>query len=722
MSLDFFDEFPSTDQDLEGLTYDGYLQSKESHKQKVKRQKQSIILNAVPIVPPVPQEILDKRAAYNNDYVLAHTKVFPNSTGLCPLSDEQILSTRFSENFVKKRSKVIKVEPRGFGKTSRSVNEGIIGVLEGDIQYLLIMGSTIEKAYEIVDTVLTELIENEAIAELYPVLVECLKHWEQNPRRSETQTYNKKRTHISIKKGKIVLPIIEGESWSGCILQIRPKKNVRGIYHVHKVGPDAGKRIRPTHVIFDDIQTDEEAENPLTAQKIVRLLKKGVLRSGVHQVNLGVMMAATPIAPDDVTHHFLYREPWERIKYSMLKNRAENEAIWLEDYAQIRQNFNAEVPGDQIRAHHDSMLFYTQNLEEMNRGATATWEYAYNMHSVPQTEISAIQHAYNILIDEGEEVFECECQCNVQLFNLDPTITFCNQEEIERSIHRRNRKELEVREHIIVTHIDVNQPYLTFTTVASPQVFNGSCIDYGSYPAYNGIFSKKTVGTTLATTYGKHLSPEDVTYLAVKDFLNYMYDVEYLRQDGVVLRNKLILVDTRWHTKKILSAIRDSKARAIAMPAIGHRIKPGQKTFEEKSYSGGAIKFFSGICMPTSDQTMMEINYDNDIFKTQVHLGFKKEVGVSGSLSLFQDKTTTNPHNLLARHCRSERPKLEEDPKTERSKIQWHEVAGQENEYFDNLTGSLAGLAYLNVKFETNTSIIECPVDIQKFMEDQYTN
>ena len=493
-----WDEYESTPEEIQGLTYDGYVQTTEDHKSKLKRQRRNNILNTVRTVPPLPQELLDLRDKYANDYVLAHKEMFKNSTGICDLSEKQIESVRFSERWVKHGGRALKVEPRGYGKTSRGCNEGINGVLNGDIDYLLVLGSTSEKALEILESILIEIRENEVIYKLFPRVVECFRHYEENPRRGDFQIYDGNRTYISVMKGLIKFPIIEGEPSSGAIINVRPKKNVRGIYFTESRGPNAGRRRRPSHILGDDLQTDEEAESPAATEKQIRLLKKGVFRSGAHQKKTGIMLTATPIAPHDLVHHLIYKENWPRIVYPMLISRATHEDMWLVNYANILNSYDAEVPGDETRAELEALEYFKQNKEKMLEGAEASWEHAYNMWDEPQTEIHAVQHAYNILIREGEEVFECECQCNVRRYELDPSITLCSKAEIVQSVNKLPRFQLEPDVNYISTHIDINLPFFTHTTVASPQKFRGQVVDYATFPDQGIMFKKASSVITIA--------------------------------------------------------------------------------------------------------------------------------------------------------------------------------------------------------------------------------
>src|SRR5690606_27479233 len=61
---------------------------------------------------------------------------------------------------------------------------------------------------------------------------------------------------------------------------------------------------------------------------------------------------------------------------------------------------------DKAKAIHRATQLYRERREEADAGAVASWEHCFD----EVTEISAVQHAYNILIDTTEDAFMAECQ------------------------------------------------------------------------------------------------------------------------------------------------------------------------------------------------------------------------------------------------------------------------------------------------------------------------
>jgi len=717
--------------------YNEYVEHKESFKTRKSRKRRADILNNIPKIPDVPEEILALRKRYDNDpklydldehgfpdparpnhYALAHQEIFTTSTGIKPFCDEQINSVRHSQIIIQRGGRIVKAEPRGFGKTSRSCNEGLLGVLQGYIPYLLIIGSTTEKAEEIVNSIVTEIMENEEISRMYPRVVACFQHIQANTNKAGRQTYDGELTHIYYNQGLIKFPILPGEPSSGAVINVRPKKNVRGIYFTDKAGPYAGKRRRPTHTIFDDVQTDEEAEQPKVAEKIVRVLKKSVLRASGHNKRMAAIMSCTPIAPGDVSHHFLLNEPgWNRVVYQMLKSRSNNEDMWLGEYAKILTDFNKEVPGSQEKAALRALEYYKANRDKMDEGAEASWEWCYEYDDEPQLEISAIQHAYNIMIIEGMDVFESECQCNVIHTQTAENITIASIQRIAKNQSVRERGYCQQGSRHIVTHIDVGFDYLTYVTMSSPPQFMGEIIDYGTYPSYPGRFGKRKMGKTLAKIYPTIPLPEDRVYQAVKDLINIIGQKVYRREDGIEMYNNAILTDSSFLSDNIYKAIRESNFRSISYPCEGESYKAKDKGIADKKYSDACTKYYHTVLVPNTDRVLRKLNNDVNFMKTEVHKAFCRNVGTSGSISLFKEEYP-NQHLLLGEHCNAELPTVDIDERNDKEVIIWNQISGRDNELFDNIVGCLGGMSMLGVDFLSQAVNVSGGIDLNEWMKE----
>lgn len=724
-SNSFWDEFIPDDDEAPQfidsvLEYEALVAQEKERKRKERMADPD---NEVGIIPDPTPEILEERLVYINDYGLAHRNLFPMSTGLKPLGPSQNDAVRHSQFFIQNGSHILKCEPRGFGKTSRSTNEGLLGVLQGFIKYLVLVASNTEKAEEIITSIMTEIFTNEHLFRLYPRTIACFRKTEKEPRKSLSQTYAGNPTYLYYNNGFIVFPYIDGEPSSGAIIDIRARKNVRGIYHTIEAGEFAGTRQRPTHFILDDIQTDEEAENPRTATKIIRLVKRSIMMAGGHNAGISVMMNGTPIAPGDVTHHFLLNEPWQHVVYKMLLSRSTNEDLWFGPYQEILLDFDKQVPGSKLEAAKNALAYYIEHRERMDAGAEPAWEWCYKWMDKEQTEISAIQHAYNIMILEGMDVFEAECQCNVSRAEIDESITYCDAEDIMNSQNSRARGVPQLKDRHVVSHIDVNKEFLTYVTASSPDVLQPSIIDYNTWPEYPVMPEKGKTSYGLLEYYRKQtgqpdLLLEDAIYMGVRDLITRLSNTRYRREDGVEFPNHKILVDSRYKQESVFRAIRDTKHPNV-FPAQGDSYRAKDKPLAQKKFSDAGQKYHRCVQLPAGDNMLLRLSMDVNYFKTHVHILFSRESGTVGSATLFKEEHYRQ-HYPFGLHCNAELPFIDVDPKSGFQVTIWEMRPGAStNEFFDNFVGCLAGFAMCRVDFTFKVTKDTKTIDIKKYLLEQ---
>lgn len=459
--LEFFDE-----DEARQMAHDKYMEIKRNERRRKRSAKQTDIINEVGVVPDPTPERLEKIEYYKNDYVQMHQDVFRRSTGIKPFGTVQIESINRSKEIIDHGGRIVIAEPRGFAKTSRTSNHALMAILQGKIRYALILASSVTKATEILESIKTELMDNQALEELYPAPLACFQHLDEKPIKARNQTYGGDPTYIGWGRDRIRFPVIPGEPSSGSVIQVRSKDNVRGLFTKIRYGPQSGTILRPDFFFLDDIQTDEEARNVNSVQKIVTDIKKSVLFAGSHSKRISGIMCCTPICPGDVSSHFILHEhSWEVVCYKMVQKMPDNMEIWMKDYANILMAYDRHEAGSRRRAELRARDFVVEHFEEMHKGAEVSWEWAYGWNEDPQTEVSALHHAMNFLILEGQEAFESECQCNVVVQNDSIATIKVTQKELEDKEHPvLHQYELPLDTQYIVTHIDVNDDILTSLT------------------------------------------------------------------------------------------------------------------------------------------------------------------------------------------------------------------------------------------------------------------
>lgn len=712
---DFYDEFfdDTPPDEIE------YRVIQEGIKRNKHRKRQADIRNEVGLAPPPSPEVIEKRQHYANNYVDMHQEVFTNSTGLKPFGDLQKKSILQTQHILTHGGRAVIAEPRGFGKTSRTSNNALGAILQGKIKYALILASSVNKATEILESIKTELIDNQKLQELYPAICSCFEMVDERGMKVKNQTYGGEPTYIGYSADRIRFPHIPGEPSSGSIIQVRSKDNVRGLFTKIRYGPDSGKILRPDFVFLDDIQTDEEAESAVSAQKIIRTIKKSVLFAGSHHKKISAVMCCTPIVPGDVSTHFILNEPsWEVTLYKMVEEMPENIEMWLTQYADIYMSFDKFKPGDRLRAKIEAKKFVEENYEQLHKGARVAWEWAYGWAEDPITEVSALQHAMNFLIEEGAEAFETECQCNVTAKEEDGSEIKATLPEITSKLSRLPKRHCTAETQFVTTHIDINKRILTYATVSSPEVFRPTIIDYGTWPKQPGEnWEKANVIQSLPRAYPDLQEETEWIYQGLYDLLTYLHKSIYFREDGAEMTNKLISIDQRYLGDTVQRVVREHEARPICCTYSGVGIKAKMKPFMNRHYGPDCQVHFHCATIPTFDKTLPLLQSDVNFFKTAVHRGIKAKDGSLSSLNLYKPTGTDN-HLLLAKHFLSETPTEDTAIDEGRTIVIWSEARG-DNEWFDNTVGCFANLMKLGCKMSEKKARSRSTYSIQDYIDKQ---
>lgn len=680
------------DADDEGVEFDA-AKYRTARKDFKRQQALRDTFNEIGVAPPLEPQDLERRILYETDYVAAHQDLFKRSTGIKPFGRTQIDSINRTLHVLTHGGRSIIAEPRGFGKTSRTANNALLAVLQGKIRYGLILASSVQKAEDILESIKTELIDNDELYKLYPLVCECFRHVGESFNRALRQTYLGNKTHIGFTKYLIRMPVLPGEPSSGSIIQVRSKDNVRGLAVKVRYGEESGRVLRPDFAFLDDIQTDEEAESPTSVYKIVQTIKKSVLFAGTHAKRISAVMCCTPICPGDVSSHFILNEPaWDCIVSPMIRKMPDNMDLWLNDYARILLDFDRYSTGSRLEAKLRARTFVEENYEALHAGAEIAWDWAYAWAEEPQTEVSALQHAMNFKIEEGEDAFESECQCNVAPRLEEAAGIKATVDEIMSKVHSFTKRKCPVETKYICTHIDVNKNVLTYTTVGSPKDFRPMVLDKGEWPEQKGAtWRKQDIVYTLRKQYPDIPENHERIYWGLRQLINHIGNLTYIREDNLVMHNNLIMVDMGYSIDEVQRAIRDSDYRNITMCYRGQGIRAKDKPFMDRHYEKHAEKHFHCATVPTTDRTLTVLYSDVNYFKTMFHKGIKSRPDIGASISLFTPERQSE-HLLLAKHCVVETPQEDYFEKEDRRVIFWENPREEDNEYFDNIVGCLAGL------------------------------
>lgn len=630
-------------------------------------------------IGPIPESTERARAIRKLcswDLLLALQWYFPDSTGLSPMSVPHMQALDRMERALHKGGRDVNAVFRGFAKTTMSENAAIIAACEGWRRYLVILCANQTMADECVQSLKTEFAENDRLMEGYPEVCYPVMRLEGKYQKCASQTYTdadgeEQNTKIRWKASTLMLPHVSGSRSSGCMMTARglTSDGIRGL----KVKLDDGTQQRPDFVMADDPQTDDSAASPLQVRKRLDLLYKSVLMLGGHRSTMAAIVNGTIIRPGDMIDKLLSDDhpSFRGRKVPFMVKRASNEELWTEDYAKLRNTHDEDDPDDKERAHAEATAFYVEHREAMDAGAEPTWLNCYN----PENEISAVQHFYNIVIDNGEDVAECELQLNpAEPDDLIGDMELPTEKALAENWGPCKRGVF----HELVQHrtcfIDVQHRALFWMVCGFSSDFSGWVVDYNVFPRqtlkwfdYSQDILKHPErglpGDSVEEAIAQGLT--DLT-----DLLSKKYSIDQW------------VVDSGDETDTVVAWCGSSPLSPI--PSQGMGLGPNYKPISE--WSGKSKKRRVGMEWFVEQR---QLRYDSNRWKT---FTFQRLMSSNQSLRF----PAGEHHELLAMHLKSEVPLLMAAPTKGRQVFQWSlKPSRPDNHWLDCLVGNCVAASML---------------------------
>lgn len=610
------------------------------------------------------------------------TTYFPNTTGLKPFSDDHKRVIERIQTCILSGGRFVNAVYRGFAKTTISENSAIWSVLYGHRRFVPIFGSGQASADGNIDSIKRELEDNDLLLADFPEVCFAIRALEGKPQRQHSQTYRGELTHIRWRADTIVLPTIPCSVASGAILCAH---GMAGATRGMKYKRADGIQARPDFCIIDDPQTDESAASPLQVKKRLGIIRKSILKAGGHNKALAVVINATVIQPDDLVDQLLdpKRNPaWqgERIKMVRAWSHA-HDSLWLKDYADLRSTYDADDLQSQQQAKENATRFYAENREAMDAGCEVSWQHCYDEES----EISAIQHAYNALIDDGPEVFASECQ-NEPMLAASQTKSL-GAEQVVRKINGYKRGQIPQEAGRLTGFIDVQKDALFWLLSAWSDGFTGYVVDYGVYPEQKrDRFQLRDIRKTLAEVHpGAGL--EASIFAGLDALTKRLFSADWIRDDRSKLPIERLLIDANWgdSTDTVYSFCRQTKLAAV-MPSHGMFVKASSAGLNDRKRKPGEARGLNWRIPPLAGgRQVRHVLFDANFWKSFVQRRLATATGDPGCLTLFEAPPRT--HEMLAEHLTSETPTAV--TANGRTSEQWELRPGRpDNHWLDCLVGT----------------------------------
>ncbi|MDD5698798.1 MAG: phage terminase large subunit family protein [Victivallaceae bacterium] len=615
-----------------------YEQRREAERRRQAEQSQS-----GRNIGPLP-EIIDpeRKADCERNFRLFCECYFPETYSL-PWSPDHLKAIARIEQAVLLGGLYALAMSRGSGKSTITETACLWAMLYGHRDFVVLISATETAALEMLESIKTEFMRNELLAEDFPEAVFPILCLGGIANRCAGQLYRGKRTMISWTANEIVLPTVEGSKASGAIIRVAGiTGRIRGMKFKR---PDKATPVRPSLVIIDDPQTSESASSHEQTRKRVRVLSGDVLGLAGPGQKISGIMPCTVIRPGDMADQILDKKThpdWNGERTKMVYKFPENQKLW-EKYADIRADCLREK-GD----FSDATEFYREHREEMDKGAIVSWEARYN-----HDELSAIQHAMNLKFQD-EAAFFAEYQNEPMPEDLNED-AIMSAGEIAAKLNNMKRGEIPVGATFLTLFIDVQKELLYYLVAAWEECFSGYVVDYGVYPEQRRkYFLLRDAHPTLQDAApGSGL--EGSVYAGLEALTDELLSREWPRDDGAMMKVDRCLIDANWGqtTDVIYQFCRQSTHAAVLLPSHGRYIGAGSKPMNEyRKQPGDRIGHNWMIPNVRGKRAIRHALFDANYWKSFIHARFAVAMGDKSCLSLFGNQPAT--HQLLSEHLTAE--------------------------------------------------------------------
>ena len=577
-----------------------------------------------------------------------------------PFSDDQLEAIRRIQTALTQGGTAAISMPRGTGKTTILEGAVLWATLNGHKRYPVVVAADQAAAESIVRDIKTELESNELLSEDFPEVCQAVRHLEGAPQKAASQTWNGEQTRIAWKTSRVVFPHHYKSAVSGtCITAKGLTSGIRGLKH--KTG---SQDFRPDFVFLDDPQTRESAESMTQTSAREKIILGDCLGLAGHDREMSAVMACTIIAKGDLADRFLNNEKrpeWHGLKTKLVYSWGTNEKLW-EQYATLWRDGQADNSGGSA-----ALEFYSSNRPAMDEG----WRVASPELYDHAREASAIQHAFNLLLQVGDRAFRSEYQNDpteetATLYDIKPDMITSRTNEL---------RQFQIPEDmpVLVGFADINNRALHWCVAAFKNGYTGHVVSYGRHPERGEL-----VPANATTTERNRL-----IFGGLADLVRQLQAIPFMRGNASTMLDAFA-IDAGSATDQVYDFCRSTRAHFRLYPSRGFsasRYAPipsrtiGQTREGCHLHEGVASNFLA---------------HNADYWREAAQRAFLAEPGAQGSLSLFGPKALA--HREFAEHVCNER--LIDKAVGERFTLyKWQNLPGR-NDWLDALVGCFALAAF----------------------------
>lgn len=361
--------------------------------------------------------------------------------------------------------------PRGSGKTAISLGAVLWAALYAHRRYLVFVAATGSAAAQMIADAMAYLNAEEMSAD-FPEVCYPFGCLDGKSQRCKYQTCGGESTSIEMKRESIVFPTVklaDGARNLNAGVTIQAAGLTGAIRGMHRT--DTGRKwIRPDFVLLDDPQTRESAMSPTQTDERERIVNGDVMGLAGHDRKIAAIMACTVIAKNDLSERFLDRKrhgEWAGQRTKLIESWGGTEEAW----SGYDEAYRLELAGAQPRG--SASEYYTNHRAELEDGSAVMCPALFS-----EGEVSALQHARNFLIENGEYSFAAECQN--EPMSLTPEADYdLTARQVAHNLTHRPRGQIDENAVCVAVGIDINKYAAAWAVVSATGGATYEVVDYG---------------------------------------------------------------------------------------------------------------------------------------------------------------------------------------------------------------------------------------------------
>lgn len=634
----------------------------------------------------------ERRAAAGASFRVFCESYFPQTFHL-KWSNDHLRALHLVETVVMDGGQFAFAMPRGSGKTSLCESACLWAQLYGYHAFVAIIGPDQGHAEQRVENMTLELQTSDLLLEDFPEVCYPIRRLEGITQRR--LLYRGELVRMEFTATRIILPVIPGARAAGAItVTAGLTGQIRGL----SVKRADGSVVRPTLVLCDDPQTDESAHSPSQCSQRERIINGAILGLAGPGRKISALMPCTVVRPNDLAERALDRKrnpQWQGERTKLVYTWAGREDLW-QAYVQVRRRALEEHAGDRKAIAEACNSFYARQRAVMDAGAVVAWP---ERHYAD--ELSALQHAWNIRCDRGDEAFFAEYQNEPLAEQLAGGEEQLTADHVAARLNGHQRGQAPAGTVRLTAFVDVQQKALFYVVCAWEEDFTGHVIDYGTEPDQKSQhFSLREIRYTLAVA-SPRAGIEGAIYAGLERFAQRVLAVDWPVEGGGALRVERCLVDANWgaSTKTVYRFCRQSTHAAVLTPSHGKYVGASSVPVDEWQRKPGE-RIGAGWRLGIGADRSRRVVFDTNLWKSFVQARLTTALGDPGALALYGRQPER--HRLIAEHLTSEYSVRTEG--RGRTVDEWKlRAVGRDNHWLDCLVGcavaaSMQGVALAGEK------------------------